>query len=393
MANEVVYYSSDETGAPILNNANGAMINVLDACLINGFNAKSVTSLIVAGAVATATISAHGYLTGRIVEFTGSSVTGGTPGALNGNQKITVVDANTVTFPAPGIADQTAAGTITCKRPGLGFVKEYSGTNKAIYKRTHVQATAMMLRVDDTGSGVASATLARALMVESATGIDTYTNHTPTTAQLSGGQYWSKGANDSSTKQWILVGDGRTFYFWTEHGSQTFAGTGALHMRMFGDITSYRAGDAYGCAIGGDFDTSGSSFLPFGYSAGSVASNGIGFLLARMSDTISYAIGAAFTCQYASAIVGNSGPSYPSPVDNGLALVTKPILSEVNATFSHPIRGHARGLMLPIATVGNRLHKRTLTGLTYFDGEVLMVANVTTGQPGSIGVDITGPWA
>lgn len=391
MSNEVVYYSSDETGAPTLNNVNGSMINVLDACLVDGFNAKSVTSLVVSGGVATATISTHGYLSDRIVAFAGSSVTGGTPGLLNGNKKITVVDGNTVTFDATGVADQTASGTITCKRPSLGFTKEHTGTNKAIYKRSDVQATAMMLRVDDTGSGVATTTYARAIMVESASGIDSYTNATPTATQLSGGQYWTKGPDNSTAKPWLLVGDGRTFYFWTDHASYPFTSYTALHFRMFGDITPFRAGDAYHCMIGGDRDAFGNNNAPLAYSPEThPAVPSLAF--ARLWTGVDFSAYAALIHPTASGtMIGASGSAYPSPVDNGLVM-QKTLVTDYHATFVNPFRGVARGLVNPVANIGNRLHKRVLSDLTDFDGDVLFVATITTGGPGCFGVDLTGPW-
>jgi hypothetical protein len=386
MANEVVYYSSDETGAPVLNNVAGSMIGVLDACLVDGYNAKSVTSIVVSGGVATATISAHGLETGRIYEFAGAS-----PSGLNGRKKITVTDSNAVTFDATGISNQTASGTITGKRPSLGWTKPHAATGKAIYQRTDPQATAMLLRVDDTGSGVANPTWARALMLESATGIDAYGNERPSSAQLSGGQYWSKGSNTSSARSWILVGDGRTFYFWTESENDTLSGTGALHFRMFGDITSYRAGDAYACMLGGDHGSNGSSAANVWYSLGGTA-NAPSLLLCRMADAIGFGPCAAWTGPGSGSTIGNSGPAYPSPVDNGMVLVPRMLVSEYNATFSQPIRGHARGLMAPAANVGNRLHKRVLSNVIDFPGDVLMVGTVANASPGCMAVDLTGPW-
>ena len=43
MSQYVVWFDSSETGAPVLNNAAGRLIGVLDACLITGFNTKAVT--------------------------------------------------------------------------------------------------------------------------------------------------------------------------------------------------------------------------------------------------------------------------------------------------------------------------------------------------------------
>ena len=93
-----IWYHSDETGAPALNNTAGSLIALLDALLITGFNTKAVTSVSVSAGVATAVISGHGYEVGKTL-----LIAGATPTGLNGNQVITaVVDANTVRWAAVG---------------------------------------------------------------------------------------------------------------------------------------------------------------------------------------------------------------------------------------------------------------------------------------------------
>lgn len=378
--NKTVWYHSDETGAPTLNNAAGSMIALLDACLLNGFNAKSVTSLVVASGVATATISAHGYETGKLVEFSGatSSAT-----AINARQKVTVTNSNTVTFPVTGVPDGTITGTITAKRPALGWTKEFSGTNKAMYARTALGATAMKLRIDDTGSGVAGATYARALMVEAASGIDSYTDPSPTTSQLSGGVYWSKGFNSSSANRWVLVGDDRTFYLFTDHEIYTFTGYGqTLHPRGFGDIESYRAGDAYACMLMGDIDTS-ASMSGFYSIPLSTQPTAYGCMIARMSNQIDKSIQIQPSFRF-TGIIGATGPSYPSPVDNGMVIETRGLVAENNVGFNNPIRGAYRGAMYPLAALGGRLHRRVISDIDGFTGEALVVGVQGQGTPGAV---------
>lgn len=389
MANEVVWYSSDEVGAPTLNNVAGSMINVLDACLIDGFNAKGVTSIAVAGGVATATISAHGYLTDRIVEFSGA-----TPTALNGRKRVTVTGSNTVTFPAPGVADQTATGTITCKRPGLGWAKQFSGAGKAIYKRTDVTATTMMLRVDDTQTGVASATYARAIMVEGATDIDTVTDPVPTAVQTAGGFFWQKGPNTSTGKAWIIVGDSKTMYFMSEDTTYTEATYQGLCLKHFGDLNPLRAGDAYLCTISGETSQTGGSPLMTVGTYGS--SGGINrFRVARAFDNMSRGT-ALQTLFYASAppgqLTASAGPAYPSPVDNGIVLIRDLLVRESSTAFTDPIRGRLRGIAAPLGQLGSRLHRTVLENVSGFSGKMLCVSVLSTSDRGAIFFDITGPW-
>lgn len=251
MGQYVKYYHSSEFGTPIMNNVAGAGINVLDAVLVNGFNTVNVSSLIVSSGVATVTAPSHQFNTHPLSD-PDITISGATPSLLNGSKQVTFVDANTFTFPAPGVVDGAASGTITAKRSPLGWQKLFSGTNKAIYKSSDPLASTQMLRVDDSTS---NSRYMRCLGVESATGVDTYTDQFPTVAQQSTGQIrWNKGNLDTNAKEWIIVGDSRFFYMFVR-----FASSVGYTNAGFGDIVSYRANDPFPALIFGglsDFSTS-----------------------------------------------------------------------------------------------------------------------------------------
>ncbi len=69
---------------------------------------KTITSLTAVGTVATAVCAAHGYPTGAFV-----TIAGAVQSQFNGPFLITVVDANTFTFPIPSGATSPATGTPT----------------------------------------------------------------------------------------------------------------------------------------------------------------------------------------------------------------------------------------------------------------------------------------
>lgn len=395
MPNEIVYYDSSQTGAPVLNNANGALVGLLDACLVNGFNSKSVTSIVVASGIATVTVSAHGYVAGagRMLDLAG--VTGGPTGfaLLNGRKKVlTIGSANTFTVDATGVSPGTATGTITCKVSPLGWVKQYSGTNKAMYRRSDVAATAMLLRIDDTGAGIAAATYARALMVETASDVDTYTGPAPTVAQLAGpGQYWSKGANSAGAKNWVLVGDGRTFYFFSEDPSYAFANFGLCAMG-FGDLVSYRASDPYRAFIAGPFQV-GLNTCAFNTSPITIAPSNASAVVSRPYSQIGTAVFlGAVSASASTQVPGSAGPVFPSPVDNGLILQRPLVVIELSVPFSNPPRGEYPGVALALANVGNVLDRVVLNNPIGFTGDLLSVAVVAGGTKGCMFFDLTGPW-
>lgn len=202
-----IWFDSTETGAPVLNNVPGSQIALLRACLKDGFNVKAISSISVASGVATVTCPAHGYSSayGKWLKISGASAP-----ALNGVKKQTIVDANTFTYPAPGVADGSYTAT-DARRAPLGWTEAFAdgGGTKAIFARTDVAATVSMLRVVDTASSPASTTHAYVTMVSAATGIDAVSNEVPSTDV---NQRWNKGSNTSAAKQWLVVGDDLYFY-------------------------------------------------------------------------------------------------------------------------------------------------------------------------------------
>lgn len=390
MSQYVVWFDSSETGAPVLNNAAGSLLAVLDACLVNGFNLKAVTSLVVAGGVATVTCAGHGFsgIYGKDVE-----VAGVTPAGLNGRKALTFVDTNTFRFDATGISDQTATGTITAKRSPLGWIKQFTGTNKAIYKRSDVTATAVMLRVDDTNIAPATATDARVVMVESATDVDTYTAPSPTSAQNAGGHYANKGSNNTVAKQWTVVGDGKRFFLVTQNGPNTLpAVNGMACQHFFGDFTSLKAGDAYNTVL---------------FFSNTVFSGSNGYLKLASSDAPAISPFALVARAYAQVSVsipvatqgiGNDfsgGPThsvYPSPVDSGLVILPGMPIREYNVAGGNPVRGILKPLCFFMAIYPFN-HQAIIDPVANLPGrKVLALAGNFVANPLQFGVDITGPW-
>lgn len=393
MSQYVVWFDSSEQGAPVLNNAAGSLISVLDACLVTGFNTKSITSLVVAGGVATATCAGHGFsgTYGKDLRITGA-----TPAGLNGRKALTFVDANTFKFDATGISDQTATGTITAKRDPLGWVKQFTGTNKAIYKRSDVTATSLMLRIDDTNTAPATATDARSRMVESATDVDTFAGPTPTDAQVNGGQYINKGVNNATAKQWSLVGDGKRFFLVTQHGSVVLPSVAsAAHPMFFGDFVSLKAGDAYNCLLCGSHTAfSGAAAATRLSGAGNFATPTVGpNFLARPYTQVGSSVGVNLIGMAdVMSGAGSSQPVYPSPIDSGLVLLPNMLISESSAVYGNPVRGFMPAICQLIAQLPFS-HYQIIEPVVSLPGrKVLALSWYQTVSVTQVGLDITGPW-
>lgn len=390
MAYEPLYYDNTETGAPTLNNAAGALLSVLQAVLVDGFNIKSVTSIVVAGNVATVTCTGHNFQggPGKPVLIAGAS-----PSGLNGNKLITVVNANTFTFPTTGISDQSATGTITAKRPGMGWTRQYTGTNKAVYKSSDPSSTGRLLRIDDTAAG----TDARARMYESMTDVDTGTGPAPTDTQQNGGTYWSKGPNDATAKTWAIVGDEKFFYLLTQIG---FGGSTLKYVQGFGDIITYRASDAFCCTIAGGTGALGSNGNGSTGLGGSLSSVGTlptvaGSWLNRVSlqtgTAVRYGL-AGIMQQGNNTFASASQPAWPSPVDNGVVIARPIFVTEENSIYTHPIRGELPGM---VQMLGNLPYndRDILDTIEGFGSTKILVLGIQNGSsPGRAAFDITGPW-
>lgn len=384
----VKYFHSGMAGAPVLSGAIGAMIGVLDACLVNGFALKSVDSLVVASNVATLNVS-----TGLTAEV-GAVVliAGATPAALNGEQKITAIGANSASFATTGITDQTATGTISVKMAPAGWSKAFSGTDKAAYKATDVSATGHFLRVDDT-----TANSVRVVGYETMTGIDTGTGPFPTVLQRPGGSWWTKSnAANTSSRGWTLVTDGLFFIF----SRAAYAPNLSNEMTVFGDYISLKAGDAYCCALSGMsseqyyFSGAESDDNLWASSAGSPAE----FYTSRGYTGLGSAaqLRKIFTSLIPTSISWASGRAsaampYPNPADGALLVVPQYVFEHVSLTMRGIIPG-VYGCPQNVAD-GQFTTGDSVLGVTGLPGKTLKAIACHQSVPrGVVFVDITGPW-
>jgi len=397
----VKFYHSAMSGAATLNGTAGSLISVLDACLVTGFNSKTADSVVVSSGIATLTVS------GGIGAFEVDSVAliaGATPSGLNGEKRIISTTTNTITFDATGISDQTATGTITAKIAPAGWEKAYTGTNLAVYRSLDMTSTRSLLRVNDTG-----ATNARVVGYEAMTDVNTGTAPFPTSSQISGGLYWPKASDTSSTARgWTVIADGKNFYLHTNtHTTTTNAGNAGATVG-FGDIAAFKSNDLYSCHIQGYTSdasgTTGQRSDSYGYNYNNGQSE-VGLYLSR-----SYTgMGAAISCgkrpeNYGIAdgtVGGVAHVQWPNGADNAL-LLSRVVVSEYPTTTMHTLRGALRGLLAPMQNCATSFGWRDkLDGQGAHAGRKLMAIKGHGGpaesaagnaSTGCVFFDITGPW-
>ena len=396
----VKYFHSNMPGAPVLSGAAGALVAILDACLRDGFGLKTVDSLVIAGGVATMTISTGmTFEQDAVVQVAG--ITGGAA-ALNGDRRILGISGNTATFDATGVSDQTATGAITAKVSPLGWAKVFSGTNVGVYRATDPTSLGMYLRVDDTGT-----TVARVVGYETMSDVNTGTGPFPTASQVSGGGYWEKsGAAGSTARNWILIGDERAFYWWCAPGSPTTVTSQGV-LRGFGDLIARRSTDSYAAFLQADIASvvAATTFvhdlseMANGYSAG--------YLIAPRSQT---SLGSAvalyqfFATRRASTAdqksgwpSGNTSP-FPNPADNAIDLDNVVVLEgdfgvrgALPGMYHTPqYVGFAFGTFDKIPGQGVLAGRKLLAVRVGAPG--IATQNSTSGYPGMVFFDIIGPW-
>lgn len=379
----VKHFYSAMAGAPVLNGVAGSLIAVLDACLISGFGAKAVDSAVISGGVCRMSF-ASGVSAAK--QEAVILVTGASPAALNGEQKVTAVATDWVEFKTD-LPDGAVTGSISFKLAPLGWEKVFSKTNVAVYRPTDPASTRPYIRVDDT-----NAAFARVQMYESMTDVDTGYGVSPAQA---GGWYWYKWNTAATTATyWLLVGDSRGFYFLNNMSGATALtqNNNPAVSRYVGDLNSYRSGDAWS-AVATGFASTG-----FTQTVGCVFSGTSGFSVMRASHGLGVAdTPSRLVFGNAGAVSGMDGTcgTFPSRADNGLRLSS--ILFTDGAASNGP-RGELPGAYhcpQAGALVGMGADVVLTKGTGRFFGKTLL--SISVGNPASqnqgIGFfEVTTPW-
>jgi hypothetical protein len=212
MSNKVKYFSSVyHTGMPTwVPDTAGSVLAVLQACLVDGFNTQTITSITRTGQVATVTTSvAHNYVPGQtlLLSATGEAL-------YNGEKTIdSVPSTTTYTFAVTGSPGTVATGS--CKVAPLGWVREFTDTNKAVYRSPNVVGTRMYYRFH-----------------EPATLSVTRTKTGTSTASFTGKAVYCEQYDSMST---VDVGVERMVYSYIQKGRGNAANTTTQHIKIIGD--------------------------------------------------------------------------------------------------------------------------------------------------------------
>lgn len=284
----VKWFYSDMADAPVLSGQAGALINLLDACLINGFSTRTPDSISVSAGLATVNISAgNPYERYAVIVISGAS-----NAALNAEWRIDSATASSFTFLCPGVADGVVTGA-SVKRAGGGWTKPFSGTNLAAYQSADPASTQLYLRVNDSGT-----TAAQVRGYEDMTDISAGTGLFPTLAQRADtATLWQKSnAADSTSRGWVVVTDGLLFFYAPASSANTNY-FGQHTPFRFGDIRSRVPGDAYHCILSAVWSAGSNPGLEGStVSTNSPPGSSGGVYIARAAAQVGEAVGLAYNC-------------------------------------------------------------------------------------------------
>lgn len=248
------YFLYTNANAPQLTNVWGQLCALLDACLVDGFNQKSISSLSIAGNVITATYPvAHGYFDGQVL-----LVTGAVDSSLNKEHRITSVTSTTLTFEVDNVPS-SLSGSIATKLAPIGAIKHLTDSLKRVYFFPEM-TDPTYLRVDEATLAAASVNYRGAIVriSKACTNINTLPNAVPvaTTPKSTDPLKWIFSTTTTArTHAWLLVGSKKGFYFFPAAGNYT--------------PTDYMSAAQYGVIQGSSRFPRGNTVLLAQYIAGS----------------------------------------------------------------------------------------------------------------------------
>lgn len=293
---DIKFYVHTNNNAPQLQNAYGSMINVIDACLVNGINIGAISSLTVSGKTVTALFStSHNLIQYQVIKITGVDQS-----EFNGEHRIlTVPNAQSVMFELAAVPSvSTATGTITASLPPLGWEKPFSSVNvngggKAAYRSLNLLLPSRpFLRVVDELDPVWTSTYAKYAkvgIVEDMLDIDRMLGgQAPFDAALPDKNWVGTGSGTSAINGWAKWYYARTQYEYelnygvsdnssTPNGNRSYLliGTADVFYILPSVVASYQ--DSVSCYGFGAFksylqDDSGANFLNASFSYGAAGS-------------------------------------------------------------------------------------------------------------------------
>lgn len=354
-------YRSDDVGLSKISAAAGSFVGLLDACLVTGFNLRTLDDLTYDSAtdlfVGTVN-SGHGYRVNQIVLVAGAS-----PSQFNCEIWITAITATTFTGKAhisdARPASAAASGSMTVKAAPQGsWSKPFYAANgtKAVFRMEAPDSSKCCLRVNN--SIACSASYGMYCLVdgyEQMTSVDAGVRQFGYFAANNNG--WSlRGPTSYRDTPWMLVADGSAFWINLKINTDNLESSDPIddfnsrhfwRSYFFGDTIKRVPGDTYatllvsGCSVPNSATDNSQLWLNsllFDFTSAAT-----GLSLARnMSAAIGKKLPSGKCTPWPGTVYSGGGPlQYPSPIDNSLIVIPNGIyIMESSAAIRSCVPGY-----------------------------------------------------
>jgi hypothetical protein len=230
-------FASTDTGAPTATGETGSYQALLDALLVNGYNAKTIT-ITRSGTTATATATSHGFHVNQVLRISGADQSDYNLPLT----RITNVTTNTFDYEVANSPTTPATGTITADVAPLGWTTEYSSGNHRSYKQPS-GTNGYYLNVSDHATKAYQFRV-RLFETVTAAGADATngTGPTPTDSQVSGGMFGATSDTASATaRAWVAFGTASLFMLYID----IWGGSLTSNCLLVGDMPGGGAYDTF----------------------------------------------------------------------------------------------------------------------------------------------------
>lgn len=378
----VKWFSSDMGSSPENGDQYGALIELLKACLVTGFNTKPVASLTYDSATQQATASVgsgHGYLKWQVIAISGADQAG-----YNGEHRVTAIGSDWVRFAldAAPAATEATGELIEIKTAPVGgweLVAEDAEMFRAAFKRTDERATDLTLVVENGdrtqyASSTGSNRFARLTWFTDFVDFDA---HGPEI-----GHYWPYSDYYLSVSQsWVFLADHLMMFFAPRIGAK-----GKRGLVMTGDINTVRPGDAFHTLLSGISSTVSWSDNKVYYPPALNYGEDFATYLSRGSSQLPGEVNAS--------LIGLGGKmsdviGYPNASDNGFYVSLGSIIvregeagSDAGLKAKQSIRGYLPGVLEPLHASPN-YDLVILDHLPGLEGVPVLLFEVATDERGT----------
>ncbi len=380
----VKFFTSEMPAAPGLNRNAGSLIDVLNACLVNGFGLQVATRFVVTDKEGVMTVpQPFAGLRMSVIEISGCA-----DASFNGEYKLTEVSADglRLSFPVDAPDGLVAGSSIQVKAAGAGWLKAFEdqASQQVVYRSASVKAGEHCLWLQDPAGAYA-----RVRGYESMSAVDKGLGGFPADAQISGGGYWLKSLGAARDVRWLVVADAQRFYVAPMAGYSSNVNNLSYYMRMFGALDPLVPTDSHAVMLcSGNSGSEGGSATANNVMTFSAGTSSASYCIARSLDGMSLSSVAAIWLLGGFGTSGNDASCGPVAAGNLKRLIFAEKFVR-HAASEYP-RAKVPGLL-------HLMHTGEVTGrVTVMGHECLLFDGPNPGSGASAkyasAIDIEGPW-